>query len=123
MNEKLRKLMNLGMTEEEAKEVIKSDELIDKMTSTKEIDSDLTEEQRKNTKKARQADRKPTVYNFDKTKKPKKENPLKAQIIESLTNAVTELGAEGIEVLNEEREFSFSVEGTKFKVVLSCPRK
>lgn len=115
--------MNLGMTEEEAKEVIKSDELIDKMTSTKEIDSDLTEEQRKNTKKARQADRKPTVYNFDKTKKPKKENPLKAQIIESLTNAVTELGAEGIEILNEEREFSFSVEGTKFKVVLSCPRK
>ena len=47
-------MKTLGISREEALQLIADDEAVDRMTSTKQIDSDLTEEQRKSAKGARQ---------------------------------------------------------------------
>lgn len=113
----------LGITREEAVQLIADDEAIDRMTKTSDIEGDLTEEQRKSAKKARQADRKKTtVYKFDTTKREKKVNNAKKNLIEVLRTAVEENGATGIDVTNDEREFIFFKEGVKYKVTMSCPR-
>ena len=112
----------LGISRDEAVALVASDAEIDRMTSSKEIDSDLTEEQRKNAKGARQADRKPTVFKFDTSKRKRAENSSKRSLIECLNSALTNYGATEIEVTNVEREIVFFADGTKYKVVLSAPR-
>lgn len=115
-------MKNLGITREEALQLIADDEAVDRMTSTKQIDGDLTEEQRKSAKGARQADRKPTVYKFDTSKRKRAENTGKRFLIDTLKTALEGAECESIEVTNPEREIVFYSEGTKYKVVLSAPR-
>ena len=115
-------MKNLGITREEALQLIADDEAVDRMTSTKQIDGDLTEEQRKSAKGARQADRKPTVYKFDTSKRKRAENTGKRFLIDTLKTALEGAECENIEVTNPEREIVFYSEGTKYKVVLSAPR-
>ena len=64
----------LGISEVEAIALIESDKKVDKM-SQKELTSDLTDEQKKNVKKATQTGTRktPTVYKFDTTEKKRKE--------------------------------------------------
>ena len=92
------------------------------MTSQKEIEGDLTEEQRKNAKSARQADRKPTVYKFDTSKRKRPENTGKRFLIDTLKTALETAGCDNLEVTNPEREIVFFSDGVKYKVVLSAPR-
>ena len=120
-NEKLiQKYMNsLGLTRDEAIQLIADDVAIDKGAKLFE----LSAEQAKEAKKARQADRKPTVYNFDTSKRKRKENPSKRELIRafnSLLNTFEE--CEKSEVTNPEREIVFHFRGTKYKLVLSAPR-
>lgn len=124
LNEKtIQKHMNvLHITREEAIELIKEDEKIDKMTSTSEINSDMSVEQVKAAKTARQADRKKTVFNFDVSKREKKANPDKRILIENLRESVQAVGATDIEVTNLEREMVFKFNNVKYKIVLSAPR-
>jgi ribosomal protein S12 methylthiotransferase accessory factor YcaO len=120
MDKRVEQLMKaLDITEEEALQVIADDKAIDKGEKLFE----LSAEQEKASKKARQADRKPTVYKFDTSKRKRPENVGKKQLIETLQKAVEEVGAESVEVLNPEREMNFIVDGVKYKIVLSCPRK
>lgn len=123
MNEQLvaKYMKSLEISREEAIELIRSDEEVDRMTSSKEINSDLTDEQKKATKQARQADRKPTVYKFEK--KERKANNSKRELIEVLRKAVNENGGTDVDVTNIEREIVFKYDGVKYKVVLSQPRK
>lgn len=122
--EMIMKHMNtLGITREEAIQLIADDEEIDHMTRTNDIDGDLTEEQRKSAKKARQADRKPTVYKFDTTKRKRAENTGKRFLIDEIKKCLENAGADNLEVTNPEREIIFMSEGTKYKIVLSAPRK
>lgn len=122
--EMIAKHMNvLGITREEAIQLIADDEEIDRMTRTSDIDGDLTAEQRKSAKKARQADRKPTVYKFDTTKRKRAENTGKRFLIEEIKKCLENAGADNLEVTNPEREIVFMSEGTKYKIVLSAPRK
>lgn len=93
------------------------------MTRTSDIDGDLTAEQRKSAKKARQADRKPTVYKFDTTKRKRAENTGKRFLIDEIKKCLENAGADSLEVTNPEREIIFMSEGTKYKIVLSAPRK
>ena len=93
------------------------------MTRTSDIDGDLTEEQRKSAKKARQADRKPTAYKFDTTKRKRAENTGKRFLIDEIKKCLENAGADNLEVTNPEREIVFMSEGTKYKIVLSAPRK
>lgn len=116
-------IKTLGISREEAIELIRDDEEVDRMTSTKEIDSDLTEEQKKATKKARQSERTKTVYNFDTSKRKRAENPQKREIIEILRTAVEENGATEVNVTNVEREFEFVKDGIKYRVTMAVPRK
>lgn len=122
--EMIKKHMNtLGITRDEAIQLIADDEEIDHMTRTSDIDGDLTDEQRKSAKKARQANRKPTVYKFDTSKRTRKENTGKRALIETIKEALENSGCTDLEVTNIEREIVFFADGTKYKIVLSAPRK
>ena len=120
MDKQVEKLMKaLDITEEEALQVIADDKAIDKGEKLFE----LSDEQKKASKSARQGDRKPTVYKFDTSKRKKVENVGKRNLIDAIQNALTEVGADNMEVVNAERELTFTVDNVKYKVVLSCPRK
>ena len=116
------KHMNLlKISRDEAIQLIEDDKRIDKGEKL----FSLTPEQEKASKKARSAGRKPktTVYKFDTTKSKKPENKNKSDLISVITSALTEHGAENLELINPEREFTFTMDGTKYKIVLSLPRK
>ena len=116
------KHMNLlKISREEAIQLIEDDKRIDKGEKLFR----LTPDQEKTSKKARSAGRKPktTVYKFDTTKRKKPENKNKSDLISVITSALTEYGAENLELINPEREFTFTMDGTKYKIVLSLPRK
>ena len=118
MDEKIANLMRkLDCTEAEAKDIIAQDAIIDKGGNP----FPLTEEQEKASKKARGVGRQPTAYKF--TPREKKANLTKQGIITLLTETMTTYGATDLTVSNAEREFLFMLDGTKYKVVLSCPRK
>ena len=108
----------LGISEEEAIQLIEDDRRIDKGEKLFE----LTPEQKQAAKKARQADRKPTVYKFDTSKRKRPANENKRLLIETLKNALETVGA-SVEVTNIEREMTLVFSDTKYKVVLSAPRK
>lgn len=124
LNENLiaKHMATLGISRDEAIQLIEDDLAVDRMTSMKDVESDLTEEQRKNAKKARQADRKPTVFKFDTTKRKRPENAGKRFLIDTIKTALEGIEVENLEVTNAEREMIFSVNGTKYKIVLSAPR-
>ena len=112
----LRHMKNLDISREEAIQLAEDDKRIDKGEKL----FSLSAEQEKEAKKARQADRKPTVYNF--TKRERKENNDKRHLISLLAEALAAESAEKIEISNVEREFTFVFNQTKYKIVLSCPR-
>ena len=117
-------LLKLGMTEAEAREVLEADKRIDKGEDL----FPLNEEQKTTEKKMRQADRKPTVYNFNKRER-KSDND-KRFLIDSVLWMLTTNDGDGdavnateINVINPEREVEFIYNNRKFKIVLSAPRK
>ena len=114
MEEKIQKLMkSLNISREEAIEVIEEDKRIDRGEKLYELDPELE----KGAKKARQADRKANT-----TKREKKPKPEKAEICSAMMDGLRELGVEDFQITNEEREFIFFRNGTKYKVTLACPR-
>lgn len=110
-------MKNLDCDEETAKDVIECDKRIDKGEKLFE----LSEEQKQASKKARSttATKTPTVYTF-KTKREKKADVDKGKLIADLLNGIPY--AENVEIANPEREFTFTFNGKKYKVVLSVPR-
>lgn len=112
----------LEISREEAIQLIADDEAVDKMTKTSEIDSDLSEEQRQAKKKAKQADRKKTVYKFDTSNRKKKENNSKRTLINTIEKSLTAINCNDIQITNVEREIVFKFEDVKYKIVLSQPR-
>lgn len=117
MDEKVQKLMKiLGITEEEALEVIATDKEIDRGAKLFELPDEL----KAGAKKARQADRK-TNYNF--TKRERKADNEKAFLVSSMVELLENVVDGGtVNVVNAEREFTFFCNSRKYKVVLSCPR-
>lgn len=116
MNEQIEAMRKMGMSEKEIADVLESDKRIDKGEKLFELDPELE----KGAKKARQADRKPTAYNFQKRER--KADTGKRDLISALVGAVAHLADGEVEVTNIEREFVFTVDGRKYKVVLSAPR-
>ena len=113
MTAQVEKLMkNLGITEAEALQVIEDDKAIDK---GKDL-FPLTKEQAQVVKACTRADRKPT------TKKVERINQ-KWGIVQALLESMRDLPETAdFEVVNAEREFTFTHGGRKFKVTLSAPR-
>ena len=105
-----------GYTEEEIADMLKCDKQIDQGVDLFPLDPELEA----GAKKARRADRTDTPK---KAERERKEDTDKAVLLEQLANAI---GASPIharcEIVNPEREFLFTYNGRKFKVVLSAPR-
>ena len=117
MENKIQDLMkNLGCDYETAKQVVFDDERIDKGEKLFE----QTAEQKANSKKYRQGDRKPTVYKLDKRER--KADADKRQLIALLCASVGEVADNEPTVTNIERQIDFEFRGRKFRVVLSAPR-
>lgn len=118
MDEKLiaKHMSILGISREEAIQLIEDDKAIDKGAKMFELDPELE----KGAKKARQAERKPTTYEF--SKREKKAKPEKAEICSVMMDGLKSLGVNEFTVNNPEREFVFTHNGTKYKVTLACPR-
>lgn len=112
MNEQLEKLIALGMTEEEAKQVLQDDEEIAHGADL----FPLTPEQEKASAQARRAERKKDTKPRERKRK---EDAEKRELIDSI---VQNLIADNVIVTNPERQIDFEYHGRKFRVVLSAPR-
>ena len=116
LNSQIASLAKLGLTDAEIEQVLADDKRIDRGEKLFELDPELE----KGAKKARQADRKPTTYNFQKRER--KADTGKRDLISALVGAVAPLADGEVEITNMERELVFTVNGRKYKVVLSAPR-
>lgn len=107
----------LGVSVDEAKEIVEADHCIDKG----ENPFPLSPEQEKASKKARSVTKSPTAYNF--TKRERKADEDKRFLIEAFEKLLAEqVKADEIEIVNPEREIVFKANDRKYKIVLSCPR-
>ena len=119
---KFNAMLNLGMTEEEAKQVLEDDKKID---HNEKMDFDLTEEQQKVAKQyTKTGTRKTTAYSF--TKRERKANTTKALIIDELFKFLSknaEISAESLEILNKEKLISFKIGENTYEIDLKQKRK
>lgn len=112
MTEQLEKLIALGMTEEEAKQVLQDD---DEIAHGADL-FPLTPEQEKASVQARRAERKKDAKPRERKRK---EDAEKRKLIDSI---VQNLIADNVIVTNPERQIDFEYHGRKFRIVLSAPR-
>ena len=119
MSKQIEALRKLGLTDEEIKQVLADDKRIDKGEKLFE----LSAEQEKASKQARKADRAPTVYKLDNAngKRSKKTDEDKEFLTNTLFSAILPI-CDTYKIVNAGREFEFTYNGRKFKVVLSAPR-
>lgn len=118
-------MRRMGCTEEEIADMLKCDKEIDRGADL----FPLAEELQAGAKKARRADRTDTPKKADRTRAEDKD---KRRLIEYFRNALEnevrvsetdfDCVATKVEIVNPEREFLFTYNGKKYKVVLSCPR-
>lgn len=114
-------LKNLGLTDEEVAKVLADDEKIDKGAKLFELPKELEQ----GAKKARNAG---NCKGYTKsTNREKKVDEDKRELIYIIKNALTNplcgnLPVENLEIANPEREMTFTHNGKKYKIVLSCPR-
>lgn len=107
-------MRNIGMTEEEIADVLKADKAIDQGADL----FPLAEELQVGAKKARRADRTDTPKKAER-----KPNEDKRFVLQCLVDGAKDCStADQFEITNPEREFLFTYNGIKYKVVLSCPR-
>lgn len=118
MNEQIQKMMkNLGLTEQEARELLADDAKIDK---GQKMAFDLTPEQEKNAKKARATGtKKPTAYKFENRKR--KENTEKRDILKAIFELAEDCW-DNAELVNPERQVDFHLNGNHYSITLTCHR-
>ena len=112
-----------GYTEEEIEDMLKADREIDRGADLFPLAPELEQ----GAKKARRADRTDAPKKANRERKP---NDDKRFLIDALVWAVTtdieqagdNVLATDVEIVNTEREFLFTYNGTKYKVTLACPR-
>ena len=112
----VQKLMQvLGVSEEEAREILATDKAIERGADP----FPLTDAEEKASKEARRAEQNKATRK--QTTKPKKVDADKAEIISVLDDALCDL-VDNVEVINPEREILFYFNERKFKITLSAPR-
>lgn len=110
-------MKKLDCSYQDALNVLKTDKEIDKGANP----FPLSAEQEKVSKAMRGVGRAPTAYKF--IKRERKVDLDKKSLIQLFINALLENAvSEKVEILNEEREFSFMHNGCKYKLTLSKPR-
>ena len=131
MNEKqIEKMMaTLHLTREEAIDLIREDEEVDKMTMS-EVDSDLTKEQKKAKKDATKTtgDKRKRAYTF--TKRERKPDEVKREIIETIAHNLDRaccgedlVSPSDIQIVKPEKEITFKVGDDEYSVTLTKHRK
>lgn len=111
-------MKTLEISVDEAKQLLADDARIDKGEKLFELSTN----QKKVEKKMRQADRKPTVYKLEKReRKPNEDKQALISIFASTLNSLADL--ETVEITNKERQIDFKWNGTRYRIVLSAPRK
>lgn len=111
----------LGVTAEEADQILADDKEVDR---GKKMDWDLSDAEHKKAMKRANADehKKPATP----TKRERKENPTKSGIIAKIAtflNENAEIDAENIEIVNKERQISFKIGDDCFDITLIQKRK
>lgn len=112
-------LMNLGMSAEEAEEVLTADDEIDKGKKLFELSAEGKEAEKKYKNCGTRTVKSPYGQTVQKEKKVDAD---KRFLIDILTEIAQE-NCDKVEITNAEREFEIHYNNRKFKVVLSCPRK
>ena len=119
--ERVKEIMRLlDCTEEEALDVVRTDEIIDKGGRT-EYDLPIAEEKaalkmsRVDERKAKSAD--------NKRGKVRAENPTKADLIKFLFESLTEYDCQNLNITNKERQIAFSVGDNDYELTLVQKRK
>ena len=111
-------MTKLKCTRAEAEQIKADDLRIDKGEKLFE----QTADQKQASKKARGVGRAVGVYQF--STRERKADFDKSELISLLVNGINEHStADNFEIINPEREFLFTYNGKKYKVVLSAPRK
>jgi len=123
-------MQTLKLSREEAIDLIREDEEVDRMT-TKEANSDLTPEQKKAAKAATitTGDKTKRAYTF--TKRERKPDEVKREIIETIAQNLTRccFGEDNlstcsdINIVKPEREITFKVGDDEYSVTLTKHRK
>ena len=112
----VQKLMQvLGVSEEEAREILATDKAIEQGADP----FPLTDAEEKASKEARRAEQDKATRK--QTAKPKKVDAEKREIMQVIDDALCDL-VDNVEVINPERELVCHFNGRKFKVTLSAPR-
>ena len=114
MTDKEKALKRLGLTDAEIADVVDADRRIDKGEKLFELPKELEQ----GAKKARMAG---NCNGYTKAERVKKVDDEKRFLIETLELALSPF-AEDVEIANPEREMTFTHNGKKYKIVLSCPR-
>ena len=119
MTEQVARLMkNLGISEEEALQVIADDKAIDR---GERMSFDLSKEEEKAAKKYANVGEK-TVKTPRKTPV-RKENATKSTIIAEISAFLSEKGYEMVEITNKERQIAFKVGENDYELTLVQKRK
>jgi len=121
-------MARLGVTREEALDIIAYDNAVDHANTKAEqaaLPYELTDEQKAVAKKMTNIGektvkgKKPVIVGA----RPRKENPTKQSLIECLRAALEAQGVSELEVTNKERLIEFKVDEQKFTVTLTANRK
>lgn len=120
MEEKIKRYMNeLDLSYEEAKQLYLDDMEVDKM-SMGEVNSDLTDEQKKAVK---------TLKNSDSHARTKRQAPTrqedteKINIISLLSDFLKEESMESVQIVNKSKLITFTLNGNNYKLDLIKQRK
>lgn len=112
-------LMNLGMSSEEAEDVLTADDEIDKGKKLFELSAEGKEAEKKYKNCGVRTVKSPYGQ---KVQKEKKVDTDKRFLVDILIDTI-EQNCGKVEVINAEREIEFKHNDRKFKITLSAPRK
>lgn len=126
----IKKMMDtLKISREEAIDLIREDEEIDKMTMS-EVDNDLTAEQKKAKKDATKTTGDKRKRNYTFTKRERKPDEVKREIIATIAQNLDRAccGEDlshptNIQIVKPEKEITFSLFGDEYSVTLTKHRK
>lgn len=126
----IKKMMDtLKISREEAIDLIREDEEVDKMTMS-EVDNDLTAEQKKAKKDATKTTGDKRKRNYTFTKRERKPDEVKREIIETIAQNLDRAccGEDlshptNIQIVKPEKEITFSLFGDEYSVTLTKHRK
>ena len=112
-------LLNLGLSHEEAEEVLTADDEIDKGGKLFELSAEGKEAEKKYKNCGVRTVKSPYGQ---KVQKEKKVDTDKRFLVNILIDTI-ERNCGKVEIINAEREFEFKYNDRKFKITLSAPRK